>query len=237
MVIKRIFQGNFLSKPHFKKGKDSALIVMGLCILASWFHWNPNVFFGNNLAANYTAVFNHGEYWRLFTTSFVHGDLKHLLSNSFMLSILIYFVSSFFGPFISIVLSFLVAALTNLFVIQIYGGEVNLVGASGVVFYLWGFWMVLYMFLQRHYSILNRSLRMGAVFLILLIPNEYQPHTSYLAHYIGFAIGVLTGTLFFLINKSKLISFEKWKIKEVSEELTDLDMIALSYEEEEESHL
>lgn len=237
MAIKKIFQSNFLSKPHFKKGKDSALIVLGLCILASWFHWNPDVFFGNNLAANYTAVIKNGEYWRLFTTSFVHGDLKHLLSNSFMLSILIYFVSSFYGPFISIILSFLVAALTNLFVIQIYGGEVYLVGASGVVFYLWGFWMVLYMFLQRHYSLLNRILRMGAVFLILLIPNEYQPHTSYFAHYIGFAIGVFTGGIFFLINRSNLIRFEKWKIKEINEELTDLDMIALSYSENNEKDI
>lgn len=215
-------------------GKDYALIVLGLCLLISWLHWNPNVFLGHKLSANFNSVVKEGEYWRLFTTSFVHGDLKHLLSNSFMLSILIYFVSSFFGPIISIILSFLIAAVTNLFVIQIYGGDINLVGASGVVFYLWGFWMVLYMFLQRHYSIFNRSLRMGAVFLILLIPNEYQPHTSYLAHYIGFLIGVITGGFYYIFNRSSLHSFEKYRIIQESEELSDFDLLALNYPKDEE---
>lgn len=234
MRIERKFISNYLSTLKYKSGKDSVFIALGLCVLFSWQYWNPEFTFSDKLAASYNSVINKGEFWRLFTTSFVHADLKHLLSNSFMLSLLIYFVTSFFGPFISVLLSFVVATITNLFVINIYGGDVNLVGASGVVFYLWGFWMILYMFLQRHYSIINRSLRMGAVFLILLIPNEYQPSTSYLAHYIGFGVGIVVGGLYFLIYRKKLLGAEKWSVREVSDELTDLDIIALNHPIEEE---
>ena len=234
MRIEKKFVSNYLSTMNYKWGKDSVFIVLGLCIFFSWLYWNPEMKLSNQLAASHSSVIDKGEYWRLFTTSFVHADLKHLLSNSFMLSLLVYFVSSFYGSIISVVLSFVVATITNFIVIKTYGGEINLVGASGVVYYLWGFWMILYMFLQRHYSIINRSLRMGAVFLILLIPNEYQPSTSYLAHYIGFGVGIVVGGLYFLIYKNKLLKAEKWSVRQVSDELTDLDIIALNHPIEEE---
>jgi rhomboid protease GluP len=149
-----------------------------------------------------------------------------------MLGFLIYFVSSFYGSLVSVVLSFTIAGLTNFLVLNTYGGDITLVGASGAVYYLWGFWMVLYMFIQRHYSIIGRSLRMGAVFLILLVPTEYQPSTSYLAHYVGYGLGFLTGGVYYLVNRDRLHKAEVWNIKEVSEKLTGLDLIALNYPNE-----
>jgi rhomboid protease GluP len=193
----------------------------------SLLHWSPVFSFSDKLVASYQTVVEQGELWRLFTTTFVHADLNHLLSNSLMLSLLVYFVSSFFGSFISIGLSFIVAMLTNYFVIDM--NSVSLVGASGVVYYLWGFWMILYIFIQRHLSIIQRVLRMGTVFLVLLVPTQFQPSTSYLAHYTGFAFGVIAGGMYYFIFKDKLHSAEVWSIREVSDELTELDELALSY--------
>ena len=233
LKIEKKFKSNYLTKPKYSYGVEAVISILSLCLLASWLYWNHSLFLAQKIAASYKSVIENHEYWRLFTTTFVHADLKHLLSNSMMLSILIYFVSSFYGNLVAIGLSFIVAIFTNLSVVMIYGGEINLVGASGVVFYLWGFWMILYIFLQSHKSLKGRLLRMGAVFLILLIPTEYQPRTSYLAHYIGFGLGVLTGGIYYLINAKKLKAAEKWDEIEISEELSELDEIALSYDKEE----
>jgi rhomboid protease GluP len=229
MRIETKFVKNYLSRAPFSKGIESVLIVLGFCLLTSWFYWNPALELSKYLSASYSSVIDKGEYWRLFTTSFVHADLKHLLSNSLMLGFLTYFVASFYGGIVSVILSFVVATITNFIVLKVYGGSITLVGASGVVYYLWGFWMILYMFLQRQHSLISRSLRMGAVFLVLLVPTEYQPNTSYLAHYIGFVVGLVVGGSYYFFNKSKLLKAEVWEVKEVSDELTDLDVIALTY--------
>lgn len=231
MTLERKFIRNFLSKGTSSKGKYSVFVILSLCLFASGHYWNDTHNISSFLTASYSSVVTKGEYWRLFTTSFVHADLKHLLSNSLMLSFLIYYVTSFYGSFISLFLSFAMATITNFIVLEFYGGSTTLVGASGVVYYLWGFWMILYMFLQTQLSLISRSLRVGSVFLILLVPTEYQPNTSYLAHYIGFALGMVIGLIYYLLNHSRLHQAEQWSVKEISDELTELDVIALNYPE------
>lgn len=223
MRIETKFVQNYLSKSKFSYGIESVIIVLGLCLTASLLYWNPHLGVSKLLAASYSTVLE-GEYWRLFTTSFVHGGIEHLLSNSLMLCFLTYY-----GSFIGIIVSFFMAMITNLIVLKIYGGSTSLVGASGVVYYLWGFWMILYMFVQTQYSLIGRSLRMGAVFLVLLVPTEYQPTTSYLAHGVGFILGVLVGLIYYGFNRSRFKAFEVWDVKEVSDELSDLDLQALTY--------
>lgn len=229
MKVETHFIQNYLSKPTFSKGKESVILVLGLCLLASCAYWNPSLGYSHQLSASHTSAVESRQYWRLFTTSFVHADLKHLLSNSLMLGFLTYFITSFYGVFISIGLSFTVAIISNFLVLSLYDSSTTLVGASGVVYYLWGFWMVLYLLLQRQYSLVNRFLRMGAVFLVLLVPTEYQKNTSYLTHYVGFGLGFVIGGGYYLLNKSKLLKSEVWRVKEVTDELTELDVIALTY--------
>lgn len=228
MRIETKFVQNYLSKSKFSYGIESVILVLGLCLTASLLYWNPHLEISKSLAASYTTVLE-GDYWRLFSTSFVHGGIDHLLSNSLMLSFLTYFVCSYYGSIVGVVFSFIVAMLTNLIVLKIYGGSTSLVGASGVVYYLWGFWMILYMFLQTQYSIIGRSLRMGAVFLVLLVPTEYQPSTSYLAHGIGFLLGVFAGLVYYVLNRKVFKEAEVWEIKELSDDLTELDLQALTY--------
>jgi rhomboid protease GluP len=161
---------------------------------------------GEYLAASPRKVFEAKEYWRLFTSSIIHADLSHFLSNSFMLSIMGYFVSYHYGPLVFPLLAFLSGILINLIVIWGYPPEVSLVGASGVVYWLWGFWLVLYFGIQRHETI---------------IPSEFSPQVSYYAHAVGFVLGVLIGMTYFLFNRKRFFASEVWReqVNYVDEEL------------------
>ena len=137
-----------------------------------------------------------------------------------MLFILTYFVTSFYGSFISVGLGFIMGMIINYFVISGYQTDTTLVGASGVIYYLWGFWLVLYVCISKHMHIIGRLIRIGGIFLILLVPTTYSPSTSYMAHYIGFGVGFITGLVYYLLNHKKIAEFEFWEYR-VVEELED----------------
>lgn len=232
MIIKKEFIKNYLTNPHYKNGITTSFFLLSLCLIFSLFYWDASQDIYKYLSANYNNVFGKNEYWRLLTTTLVHANLKHLLSNSLMLYILTYFVTSFYGSFISIFVSLLASMITNGIVLTIYRGDITLVGASGVVYYLWGFWLILYMLLQRHLSLTRRILQVGTVFLVLLIPTEFSPSTSYLAHYVGFLIGIFFGLIYYILKRKTLLASEKWKITYESDALSELDEIALNYDKE-----
>lgn len=217
MNYEKKFVSNYLSHRKYLNGQLFAFGVLTLCTILSLFYWNNNFEISQMLSASKSNIFQHQEYWRLFTTSLIHADIEHLLSNSLMLFILTYFVTSFYGFFFSTILPFLMGIIINYIVLLNYPAQSTLVGASGIVFYLWGFWLTIYLFVQNHLSVINRMLRIGAIFLILLIPTSYNPKISYLAHYIGLGLGSFIGIVYYLIYRSKLKSFEKWEFKEILE--------------------
>lgn len=216
MAVEKVFVRNFLSKPKGQYGKLAAFIGLALCVLLSHLYWNypPLSAF---LSASPNQVFVQGEYWRLFSTSFIHGDMDHLLSNSLMLFILTYFVSSFYGIKMAPVLSFIAGGLINFLTLKLYSSETTLVGASGVVYYLWGFWLVLYLHIERQTSLIRRILRVGAIFFILLVPTSYSPQTSYSAHFIGLLVGIIVGFIYYWINRTSLTAQEVYTYKEIPE--------------------
>jgi rhomboid protease GluP len=188
-----------------------------ICLGMSQVYWNHS--FGEYLAASPEMVFEKKQYWRLFTSSFIHGDLAHLLSNSVMLSIMGYFVCSHYGASMYPLLGFIVGIFINLIVIWDYPARASLVGASGVVHYLWGFWLVLYIFIQKHIPLGRRFMKATAVGIFILVPTEFKPQVSYYAHGVGLALGVLCGFIYYLVNYKKISSFEVWE--EVVEEDDD----------------
>ena len=176
----------------------------------SQLYWDYPI--GEFLAASPKTVFEHKEYWRLFTSSLIHGDLAHLLSNSIMLSIMGYFVCSHFGTIMYPIMGFIVGIFINLIVIWDYPAGASLVGASGVVHYLWGFWLVLYILIQRHIKLNRRLMKATAVGIFILIPTEYKPQVSYYAHGVGLVLGIMTGLFYFIFNRKKIRSYEEWEI-------------------------
>lgn len=224
MYVERKFLRNYLTKRHNDYGLLAALIFIALCLIISNFYWFNLFDLANYLSASHKNIFDLHEFWRLFTTTFVHGNMKHLLANSMMLFILIYMVTSFFGVFAALVMSILMGGVINAVTLHFYPPEVSLVGASGVLYYLWGFWLVLYLGIETQKSFIARLVRVIGVFFILLVPTSLDPSVSYLAHYSGFSIGVIIGAIFFLLKKKQFLKSEVWEERIVYEDEDDYSL-------------
>src|SRR5690606_26204612 len=108
-----------------------------------------------------------GEYWKLWTTLFVHADIGHALSNAFLFFILGFFLYGYYGIRVFPLAALFWGGITNLFVLLQYESDIHLIGASGVVYWMGGFWLTLYFLLNRKLSLFPRALRTIGVGLIL----------------------------------------------------------------------
>lgn len=207
----KVFVSNYLSKIRYPGAKHFGFGIIIFCTFMSQLYWQHPL--GIFLNASKSNIFEASEYWRLFTSTLIHGDLGHLLANSLMLFILSLVTVSFYGKVFTTVFIVSSGAIINLITLYSHTRDISLVGASGVVFCLWGFWLIMYFFIETQKTVMGRILRIGAVFLVLLVPSSYDPQTSYRAHYIGFGVGLVFGILYFLLNSKKLASFERWYIK------------------------
>ncbi|MBF0315424.1 MAG: rhomboid family intramembrane serine protease [Oligoflexia bacterium] len=209
--IEKWLISNYLSHEHYRYGKFYSLGFVVICLLMSGHFWASygNIGTEDFLLASPYKVFVQKKWWCLLTTALIHADLGHLLSNAFMLVIMGRFVSSYYGFWVHPVLSLLLGGgVCNLLVLGTLEEKVALLGASGVVYYLWGIWQVLYLLIQRHISLNRRFMKITAVNLFLLLPSYFDPRVSYLAHLLGFLLGVLSGAVLFLFKKRFYFSYE-----------------------------
>ena len=229
-----VLEQNYLST----KKKNNALIwslsTLLLCLVMSQAYWSNYMGLGELLAASPSKVFENGEYYRLFTTSFIHGDFAHFLSNSVMLCLMGYFVSYNYGAVSYPIMGFIAGIIINLIVVDGFLYDTTLVGASGVVHYLWGFWFTLYILIERHIPLHRRFMKVTAVGIFILAPTEFKPQVSYHAHGVGLILGLLTGIPYYFINKKRILSFEKWRIvKEIVDEELEYEALnAVTSEQE-----
>jgi rhomboid protease GluP len=191
--------------------RESALIVAGgmtlLLALVSLFYemnwWHAR----DLMAASGESVFGRGENWRLLTTIFAHGDLGHLLSNSILFFILGFFLYGHFGAWLFPVSALLGGALTNFLVLPTYDPRVTLIGASGVVYWMGGAWLMLYFLLSQQKNLMHRWVRTLGVAILLFMPSEsFEQAVSYRTHFAGFAVGTLSGALQYLTHKSEYLA-------------------------------
>lgn len=204
--VQVIRQTLFTRRPRFF---DSQLVVLWVALMAvsSWLAWqNPQLI--ERGAASSQAAFHQGEGWRLVTAVFLHSDLGHLLSNAYMILLLGFFVHAYFGWLIFPVAAVVAGAMVNGLTILSYPPEHQLLGASGVVYWLAGFWLVLFFLIERQRSWSSRILRVGGVGLLILFPSEFQPQVSYRAHAWGLALGVVAGLIYFLVKRRWIQAFE-----------------------------
>ncbi|MGE0632921.1 MAG: rhomboid family intramembrane serine protease [Pseudobdellovibrionaceae bacterium] len=180
-----------------------------LLVVGSVIYWQNLFGWAEWMAASKKAVFENHEYWRAWTSLIIHGDGKHLLANSFLFFILGYFLSGFFGSLLFPLLTFAVGGITNLFVLAQMPLETELVGASGIVFWMGGAWLILYFFLDRVRSLGQRTLRALGVGVMLFMPAEaFDPQVSYKAHFIGFILGIVSGLVYYLIKRREFLAAE-----------------------------
>lgn len=219
MSLIRKLKSNYLSHPHNQYGLFCSLGFIALCFILSSLYWSEIGELQNILPATPHTVFSQKDWWQPWTTALIHSDLAHLLSNSIMLAVMGYFVSSYYGLWPHPVLSFVIGGgVCNLIVLTTMTEKVTLLGSSGIVFYLWGLWQILYIFIQRHISLNLRFMKIVAVNLFLLVPQYFDPHVSYFAHGVGFLLGVVSGAVIFFLKKEAYQSYEIYKLKDVADD-------------------
>lgn len=186
-------------------------IVAGFMIffmtLASVTYWNNWLQLAQWLPASFQTTYEKSYYWQSVTALFIHGDEKHLVSNSFLFFILGGFLAGHFGYFLFPTLAFVMGALTNMVVLLSMNPETRLLGASGIVFWMGGAWLILYFLIDIKRSLYQRSLRAIGVALMLFFPAEaFDVQVSYLSHLTGFILGVLSGAAFYYLKRDQLVS-------------------------------
>ncbi len=180
-----------------------------LLAIGSLISWSDLFNAADFMAASRKNVFIDREYWRLWTSLFVHGDEKHLLSNAFLFFILGSFMHGYFGLRAFPLAAFFFGGLVNALTLMTMPADVHLIGASGVVFWLGGAWLVLYAMIERGKSVMQRLLRIGGVALLLFMPAEaFDPKVSYKAHFIGFGLGIVWALVYFWLNRTRFRSAE-----------------------------
>lgn len=184
--------------------------------------------------ANGHTVYVEGEYWRAFTTTLMHADFIHLGHNTIFFVIFSILLNFYFGFWIFPILSLLIGGVINLIALKIYDPNVYLVGISGVIYFMAAFWMTMFIALERKLKISKRFIIAIGVSLILFWPDAIEERVSYLAHALGFALGIPSAWSYFYVNKSRLRSFEQWdqRIEYVDEELEEQ---ALNFQQQEHS--
>ncbi len=200
-----------------KKPQPLGAFVSALCTfslaLISLFYWRDLFRAQSWMPASGQNVFEHHEIWRAWTTVFIHADEKHLFSNSFLFFILGAFLCGHFGFLFFPTLALIAGGLINLFVLARMNPEVQLIGASGVVYWMGGAWLILYFLLDRQRSHYQRALRSIGVGLLLFVPAEaFDPSISYLTHTVGFFFGVMSGALYYFIRRQTFLAAE---VKEI----------------------
>jgi rhomboid protease GluP len=171
------------------------------------------------MRASREAVFVHHQYWRAWTSLFVHGDAKHLLSNVFLFFILGSFLTGYFGICRVLLWALVFGGFINLLVLPSLPLEVDLIGLSGVVFWMGGAWLILYFLIDRKRSLVQRSLRVMGIGLALFMPAEaFDPSISYESHLVGFLLGILAGLLYFSFERKKLRGAEVYEIVRTEDE-------------------
>lgn len=177
----------------------SLLAIMGFSLL----FWSNYAGLAPQLPANGEQVFEQGQYWRLFTSLFIHADWKHLLSNAPGIAGLGYLLFGYFGFWVYPCITLIMGASITLISMATYPPHTNLIGASGVIYFMAAFWLTLYVCLERRHSAGKRILRATGFILIILIPTSYNPETSYRTHAIGFGVGVIVAAIYFMANRAR----------------------------------
>lgn len=216
--MERRLQKTFLSR---KTSPESLIIAfLGLAVMILFFTFDQKSF-----SANGYLVFEKKEYWRAFTTTLLHADLNHLAHNAFFFTGLAALLHNYFGLWVFPVLSLIAGAIINLICLYFYPPMVTLVGVSGVIYFMASFWLVLYLFVEKRQSVKVRLLHAFAVSLIFLFPEAFQPQTSYLAHGVGFLLGLPLGIIYYYWNKKKILAKEEWI--EIKKEKSPMENVIL----------
>jgi membrane associated rhomboid family serine protease len=175
----------------------------------------------NRLVMIPEAVRVDGEYWRLWTGMAVHADLPHFAFNALFFGFFVYLIYGYFGFWAYPFWTLLLGGLTGYLSLLTYPPGTHLLGASGLVYLMAGFWLTMYVFVERRHSVKRRLLHAVGVALVVFVPTSLQQGISYRTHAIGFGLGLVLAIAYFLANKKRIRSAETVEFEPEPDSLFD----------------
>lgn len=207
--IYTIIRKTWLSRRPYANAQIVTMLSLLVVALACFAQWNDFAGSAELWTATGKQVFTDKQFWRLWSTLFVHADLGHLLANSLLFYILGFFLYGYFGAMVFPTWALIMGGVTNAISLYTYPEMVKLVGASGVVSWMGGAWLILYFKLNTTSTRTARALRSLGVAIMLFAPSEaFDPKISYRTHAIGFLLGVAWGLLYYNWRRSEFMSAE-----------------------------
>jgi rhomboid protease GluP len=197
-----------LSRKPRKWSLEVAALSLAAMQAASLLAWRAGAALLPSLAATPEGVFGAHQYWRLLTAVAVHADVMHFVSNAPFVAFFAYLLFGTFGFRVFPLLGLAMAALTNYFALLTYPPGVELIGASGLVYWMAGFWLSMYLLVERSVNPGKRVLRAVCLGLLVLAPSTFEADVSYQTHAIGLALGVASALVYFRLHRRSIRSAE-----------------------------
>jgi rhomboid protease GluP len=202
-----IVRRTWFSTPVTMSAIWNSVIVTMILFLGSMIYFEDILQARTWMPASYESVFVQHHLSGVWTTLFAHANVKHLLSNSFLFFILGVFLNHYFGLLLFPIMAFVFGGVVNLIVLSHMPPEAHLIGASGIVYWMGGAWLVLYTMIDVRRSLLQRLIRSVGVGLVLFMPAEaFDEAISYRAHFVGFILGVIFGFFYYFSHRKLFAS-------------------------------
>lgn len=211
MEIYTTLKETWFSRKAPPQAKLQTLLLITILFVGAMFYIGNYVNSQEWMAASYESVFVGGDYWRLWTTLIAHGDFGHILGNLFMFTPFCYFLVAHFSFWVFPLVAFVLGGVINAIVLHTMPEHVDLVGVSGVVYWMGAFWVTLSFFIERKDSAKRRFIKVVGVSLILFFPVSLRENVSYLSHFVGFVLGIVSGFIVYFINRRKYRAAERWE--------------------------
>jgi rhomboid protease GluP len=204
-----------------QKPQDNSVLIAVTSVLimlaVSLFCWREGAAFCDQLAAVPEKVLVSGEYWRLLTAMALHVDIEHFFWNAVLFALFSFLLYGYFGFWVYPLLTLALGSLVNYLSLLTYPPGVRLVGSSGLVYLMAGFWLTMYILVERRITLGRRLLHGLGVGLIVLMPSAFQATVSYRTHAFGLAIGIVSAIVYFLFWKPAIRAAEEVEYREEDE--------------------
>ena len=176
--------------PHLRRTVPVILFIYASWML-SYLYW------GGYTSDLYSLSFNlviHGrELWRVPASVLMHKGPAHFASNMLAAAFAGWLLYDYFGMLLFPAAAFVCGMAANFTAVCFYGGDVRLIGASGMVYAMAALWLVMYVRFDTERRTAVRIFRAIAFSLAMLFPTTFSLEVSYAAHAAGFAYGIFAG--------------------------------------------
>lgn len=201
-IIQKV-RGNWLTRKPRKNSFFVAALSTMLLAIGAFFFWSDFLHAGSWMTGIRENVFSFYEFWRPWTALLAHGDLGHLLSNSVLFFAFAYLLYGHFGAWAFPGAALFFGGITNLVVLRAMPPSAELLGISGVVYWMGGAWLTLYFYLENRDKLAVRMLKAMGVGIVLFIPETIRPNVSYFSHFVGFVLGISWAAVYYQLHRKQ----------------------------------